>query len=47
VNGEIRVWEINSNPSIVTAETLEMEERRTINLEVIARHCHAMLELAD
>jgi len=47
VDGAIRVWEINSNPSIVTAATLQMEERRAMNLEVIARHCDAMLELAD
>lgn len=42
----IEVWEINTNPMIVNAETRAIESRWALNVEVIARISEGMLELA-
>ena len=42
----IEVWEINTNPMIVNAETRAIKSRWALNVEVIARITEAMLELA-
>jgi len=46
-NGDgIEVWEINTNPMIVNAETRAIESRWKLNVEVIGRISDALLELA-
>jgi len=42
----IEVWEINTNPMIVNAETRAIESRWPLNVEVISRIAEALLDLA-
>jgi len=45
-DGRIQVWEINTNPAIVTPATRAQESRWELNREVIARQMDAMLAIA-
>jgi len=46
-DGRIQVWEINTNPTIISPETTAMRNRWPMNEAVIRRHADALLSVAE